>query len=76
MRAGYDVKRDHLTLTQQTSVRAGYDVKERGKVTVRLRRIGESLRRNKKLEHPQITFIPKARIPIIKVSIGPSAGDR
>eukprot|EP00983_Pelagomonas_calceolata_P080071 1154979-Pelagomonas_calceolata.AAC.2 len=45
----------------------GYDVKERGKVTVRLRKIGDYLRRHKKLEHPQITVIPKARIPIIKV---------
>jgi len=44
-----------------------YDVKERGKVTVRLRKIGDYLRRHKKLEHPQITVIPKARIPIIKL---------
>lgn len=45
----------------------GYDVKDRGKVTTRLRRVSDALRRHKGLHRPQITVIPKARIPIIKV---------
>jgi len=53
---------------------AGYDVRDRGKVTTRLRKICEALRRHKRLEHPQITVIPKARIPIIKVGAGAGAG--
>ncbi|GFH14814.1 poly(A) polymerase [Haematococcus lacustris] len=47
----------------------GYDVADRGRVTARLRRIGEGLRRCKALESPRITIIPKARIPIIKVRV-------
>ncbi len=47
---------------------AVYDVADRGRVVGRLRRIGEALRRCKKLDNPRISIIPRARIPIIKVS--------
>lgn len=42
---------------------------DRGRVTARLRKIGEALRHNKKLDNPRITIIPRARIPIIKVCL-------
>ncbi len=49
---------------------AVYDMSDRGRVVGRLRRIGEALRRCKKLDNPRISIIPRARIPIIKVRGG------
>jgi hypothetical protein len=60
--AAYD-----LHVCASCHVPAVYDVADRGRVTAKLRRIGEALRRNKRLDNPRISIIPRARIPIIKV---------
>ncbi len=49
---------------------AGYSQEDKGRVAARLRRVGDALRRNKRLEDMTLSVIPRARIPIIKVVLG------
>ena len=44
-----------------------YDTKDRGRVTARLRKIADQLRKFKKMDISRLAIIGRARIPIIKV---------
>jgi hypothetical protein len=44
-------------------------MKDRGRVTARLRKIADQLRRFKRMEIARIAIIGRARIPIIKVRV-------
>lgn len=44
-----------------------YDLHDRGKVTARLRKVADQLRKTKKMDVRKLSIIARARIPIIKV---------
>lgn len=46
---------------------AGYEPADRAKVTARLRRIADNLRHSRKMDVSRVQFIPRARIPILKI---------
>eukprot|EP00195_Chlamydomonas_chlamydogama_P017015 CAMPEP_0202894832 /NCGR_PEP_ID=MMETSP1392-20130828/4140_1 /ASSEMBLY_ACC=CAM_ASM_000868 /TAXON_ID=225041 /ORGANISM="Chlamydomonas chlamydogama, Strain SAG 11-48b" /LENGTH=516 /DNA_ID=CAMNT_0049579635 /DNA_START=427 /DNA_END=1974 /DNA_ORIENTATION=- len=54
-------------LLEPDRVTGGYDMSDRGRVTARLRKITEQLRRHKKLDIKRLSIISRARIPIIKL---------
>lgn len=49
---------------------AEYEVKDRGRVTARLRTLADQLRKAKKMDITRCSIISRARMPIIKASMG------